>query len=277
MLVAGSAAYFSVLGIATLFIGSYYQVMIMAGSLEFGKIIATSFLYRYWKRATWWLRLYLCIAVIVLMGITSLGIFGYLSAAYQVNANKFSGIDNQITLIEEQKRSADSETAQNNERINTLNAARKSQEERLPKMSRASAAPVYADMERAATEITSLTKRNQELQNLKFSKDTEILQLKTETAKAKDIGTFKFVAEHVNKPLDTVVMWFICALIAVFDPLAVCLILAFNIATYGSTLREEKSQKKEVENDAKEPEVQEEIAEEVTIRRLDKDPTIGDF
>ena len=103
MLVAGSAAYFSVLGIATLFSGSYYQVMAMAGALEFGKVIGTSFLYRYWTKTTWWLRTYLITAILILMAITSLGIFGYLSAAYQVNSSKFAGIDSQITLIEQQK------------------------------------------------------------------------------------------------------------------------------------------------------------------------------
>ena len=81
LLVAGSAAYFSVLGIATLFSGSFYQVVVMAGALEFGKLVATSYLYRYWNKTTWFLKVYLLVAVFVLMGITSLGIFGYLSAA----------------------------------------------------------------------------------------------------------------------------------------------------------------------------------------------------
>jgi len=238
-LVAGSAAYFSVLGIATLFAGSYYQTMIMAGSLELGKIVATSFLYRYWKKTTWWLRVYLIIAVLTLMGITSLGIFGFLSAAYQTTALQLGQVESQITLVEEQKTNIKSEIDQINARITTLNEARKSQEARLPSMSRRSAAPVYEDMARAAEEIKTLTTRIQELQTIQLEKDNQIIALSGEVAKVKDVGTFKFVAEQVNKPLDTIVVLFICVLIFVFDPLAVALILAFNIATRGSVLKED--------------------------------------
>jgi hypothetical protein len=239
MLVAGSAAYFSVLGIATLFSGSYYQVMVMAGALEFGKVIGTSFLYRYWAKTTWWLRTYMTTAIIALMAITSLGIFGYLSAAYQVNSSKFAGIDSQMVLIEQQKTSLDTEITQINTRIDTLNKSRESQEKRLPSMSRQSAAPIYADIERSAVEIKDLTARTQSLQTLKFEKDNEIIKLKGEITKTKDIGTFKFIAEQVNKPLDTVVIWFICLLIAVFDPLAVALLLSYNITATGSILKQE--------------------------------------
>lgn len=239
LLVAGSAAYFSVLGIATLFAGSYYQVMIMAGALEFGKLVATSFLYRYWTKTALWLRTYLIIAVLILMGITSLGIFGFLSAAYQTTAVKFGQADNQIVLIEEQKANIDAEITQNKERITTLNEARKAQEARLPSMSRRSAAPVYEDMARAAEEIKSLTARSQELQQLKFEKDNELIELKGKMAEVKDIGTFKFVADQINKPLETIVILFILVLIFVFDPLAVALVLAFNIATRGSMLKEQ--------------------------------------
>lgn len=238
MLVAGSAAFFSVHGIATLFMGSYYQVLIMAGALELGKVVATSYLYRYWTQTARWLKVYMVTAVLILMAITSLGIFGYLSAAYQVNSSKFAGIDSQVALIEQQKSGLDAEISQINTRIDTLNKSRESQEKRLPSMSRQAAAPIYQDIERSAAEIKDLTARTQSLQTLKFEKDNEIINLKAEISKTKDIGTFKFIAEQVNKPLDTVVIWFICLLIVVFDPLAVALLLSFNIASTGSILKE---------------------------------------
>ena len=240
-LVAGSAAYFSVLGIATLFAGSYYQVMIMAGSLEFGKLVATSFLYRYWKKTAWWLRMYMIVAVVTLMFITSLGIFGFLSAAYQTTAAQFGQTDTQVALIEQQKTNLKTEIEQINQRVTTLNEARKSQEKRLPEMSSKAAKPVYEDMARAAEEIKNLQVRVQELQTIQFEKDNEIIKLKGDMAKVKDIGTFKFVASQLNKPLDTIVTVFICILIAVFDPLAVALLLGFNIATKGSILKETPS------------------------------------
>lgn len=241
LLVAGCGAYFSVLGIATLFSGHFWQVAIMAGSLELGKLVATSFLYRYWKKVIWFLKIYMISAVLVLMVITSMGIFGYLSSGYQVNAGKTELIDNKVSLIEQQKTNVKNEIDQINARITTLNEARKSQEARLPEMSRRSAAPVYEDMARAAEEIKSLTTRAQELQTTIFEKDNELIALSSEGNAVHDIGTFKFVAESVGLPLDTVVKIFIICIVAVFDPLAVALVLAYNIARGGSILKETKS------------------------------------
>ena len=253
LLVAGSAAYFSVLGIATLFSGSFYQVAVMAGALEFGKLVATSYLYRYWNKTTWFLKVYLLIAVLTLMGITSLGIFGYLSAAYQINSSKFSQIDSQIVLVEQQKESFDKEIEQINLRVGTLNASRASQEQRLPNLSSKAAQPIYKDIERSGEEIRKLNERSMVLQQSKTEKDNEIIQLKSEISKAKDIGTFKFVADAIDKPLDTVVTVFILILICVFDPLAVSLILAFNVATRGSMLKEEKKEILEEKEEIKKP------------------------
>jgi hypothetical protein len=246
-LVAGCAAYFSVLGIATLFSGHYLQVLIMAGSLEIGKLVATSFLYRYWNKTIWFLKLYLVVGVLTLMTITSMGIYGYLSSGFQVNAGKLETIEKQVSLIEEQKVNISKEIEQNNKRVDTLNDARKTQEERLPKMSRESAKPVYEDMARAAKEIENLNIRNQSLQNSLIDKDTEILELQKQNNEVHDIGTFKFVAESLNLPLETIVKFFIIVIVCVFDPLAVSLILAYNIASRGSILKEEKEEKKESE------------------------------
>lgn len=243
LLVAGSAAYFSVLGIATLFSGSYIQVMIMAGALEFGKLVATSYLYRYWNKTIWWLKLYLIVAVLVLMGITSIGVFGYLSAAYQVNSSKYQQIDTQISLLDAQKASVDKEIEQINSRVEVLNKTRISQEQRLPTLTKTSAARVYTDIENSSKEIKDLNERVQQLQDAKFEKDQQIISLKSEIAKTKDIGTFKFIASAVDRSLDTVVIAFICVLIGVFDPLAVALVLAFNVATSGKILKEDKSKK----------------------------------
>ena len=83
LLIAGSAAFFSVFGLSKLFAGAALSVIIMAGSLEFGKIIGASFLYRYWDKINYWLKIYMTVGVVTLVGITSAGIFGYLSNAYQ--------------------------------------------------------------------------------------------------------------------------------------------------------------------------------------------------
>jgi hypothetical protein len=107
-------------------------------------------------------------------------------------------------------------------------------------MSRAAARPVYEDMARAAEEIKGLNARVQELQRTQFEKDNELIVLNSEGNKVHDIGTFKFVAESVGLPLDTVVKLFILIIVLVFDPLAVALVLAYNIARGGSVLKETK-------------------------------------
>lgn len=238
-LVAGTAAYFSVVGIATLFSGSYNEVLVMAGSLELGKLVATSYLYRYWAETNKLLKSYLCVAVLILMGITSIGIFGYLSAAYQSTSLAYNQVNSKVEILEQQKQTFDNEIAQLTSRIETLNKSRLSQEQRLTTLSRQAAAPIYKDIEKAGEEIKTLTERTTELQNSKTEKDNAIIALKEEQSKVKDIGTFSFVAKSIEKPLDSVVTMFICILIGVFDPLAVALVLAFNVAIKKNQKNEE--------------------------------------
>lgn len=240
LLVAGCAAWFSVLGIATLFSGSYTSVLVMASSLELGKLVATTYLHHYWVKTNALLKTYLLIAVAMLMAITSLGIFGYLSAAYSSNSAKFAIVDSRIEAASSRKAAVDSELAQIANRIETLNSARRSQEERLPKMSAANAKPIYADIERTAAEVERLSTRMQTLQDSKITADAEIADLKGQIGAAKDIGTFKFVADHLNVPLDTVVLWFVAIIIAVFDPLAIALLLAYN-STLTRTIPKDRS------------------------------------
>ena len=212
----------------------------MASSLELGKLVATSYLYRYWNKTVWWLKMYMITAVVVLMAVTSMGIFGYLSAAYQTNSTKFAQLDGQITVINQQKTNFDSELTQNTKRIETLNELRTVQEQRVQQAGnyKAPREQAYAAIDKANQEIQKLTDRNQALQQQKLEKDNEILALQKETHTVKDVGTFKFVATALNKPLDSIVIWFIVLLICVFDPLAVSLILALNVALRGSVLKE---------------------------------------
>ena len=124
LLIAGCAAFFSVRGIATLFSGAFLSVVIMAGSLELGKLIATTFLHRFWSKTSKLLKSYLLVAVLLLMAITSLGTYGFLSAAFQSNAAKFENNDAKIELIEQQRTSIKEQVEQLQERIKTLNESR---------------------------------------------------------------------------------------------------------------------------------------------------------
>jgi hypothetical protein len=178
------------------------------------------------------------------MVITSAGIFGYLSSAYQINASKNVLDDSKIALLEQQKQTVNDEIQQIQGRINTLNEARKAQEARLPSMSSRNARLVYEDIKQSSSEIKTLTERLQALQVTKFDNDKQVITIKTDVSAANDIGTFKFVAKSFNAPLDDVVKTFILVLVSVFDPLSVSLVLALNIAVTGKMVKETKEENK---------------------------------
>ena len=102
MAIAGCAAFFSVKGIGLLFAGSFLSVVIMASTLEAGKLIAASFLYRKWRDLTWWIKMYLTSAVVLLMVITSIGIFGFLSDAYEQTKTKVDLYTSNIARLEDE-------------------------------------------------------------------------------------------------------------------------------------------------------------------------------
>lgn len=228
--IAGAAAYFSVQGIATLYAGAYMSVLIMAGSLEMGKIVATSFLYRYWHKTNVLLKTYILIAIITLMGITSMGIFGFLTAAYQTSLIEYSQAETQQEFLTSQNAILKSELESLNNRVETLNQSRLSQEQRLPSMSRTAAKPVYEDIARSAEEIAQTRARMNEIFAEIKALDEQTLQAQKQSGKQKDIGTLKYAAELFNTDINTIVKWFTLSIIFVFDPLAIALILAYNIA-----------------------------------------------
>ena len=104
ILIAGCSAFFSVRGIGLLFAGSMIPVVIMASSLEVGKLMTASFLYRCWKKTTFWLKSYLTIATIALIGITSMGIYGFLSDAFSKTSARIEFYEENIKQLESQNK-----------------------------------------------------------------------------------------------------------------------------------------------------------------------------
>ena len=244
LIIAMVAATFSIFGIGTLFSGAATSVIIMASALEMGKIVSVSFLYRYWNKTSKWLRSYLIVAVLALMAITSIGVFGWLSAAYQGSSLKYEVTQQQISVIEGQKTQLDEQTAISANRIKELSSLRSGQEARM------SEALNNTILARNPTQF-----RQVQEQNLQLIRDTEknvsdeqkklgtlhdqrteldkrIADIRLETLKTKDVVTFQFVADSVGLSLNTTVKWFIVIIIIVFDPLAVCLILSYNVIVY---------------------------------------------
>jgi len=214
LFIAGSAAAFSVYGLAKLFSGAFLSVVVMASSLELGKLVAASFLYRYWKVINWFQKVYMTFAVIVLIGITSAGIFGYLSNAYQGATLEFEKQSTELLTIEERIEQLDEDKVFLKEELeqaiselpdNYITAKRKLREEYNPQ----------------------ITQLNQELLEYKTRRaDLEIELVSTGV----DVGPAIYLARTFGTDIDTVVKFFIFILIFVFDPLAVMLVIAYNQA-----------------------------------------------
>jgi hypothetical protein len=232
-IVASCAAFFSVQGLATLYAGQFISVCIMAGGLEIGKLVSASYLHRYWKDTGILLKTYLIIAIISLMGITSLGIFGFLTSAYQESHVKIEMVDSQKQKINNKKQLITDELNVNKKRIDVLNEIRISQEQRVKdagnyKLPREQA---YQAIEKANLELNEIQEKNKffllEINEI----ESNLLELKSEESKSTDIGTLKFVATLFNLDIQTIVKWFTIIIVLVFDPLAISLVLAYNNIT----------------------------------------------
>lgn len=243
LLIAGCAAYFSVYGIGLLFSGATISAMIMASSLELGKLVTTSWLFRYWNKANLLMKTYMIIAIFALMSITSIGIYGFLTAAFQKSSLETELSVNKITTFEVQKSEELSKIEATKKSIEKIYNLRSSQEARLNEvLNNVLIARNPIQLQNIQNQINDqigdlnkqLENENEKLKSYsdKASKiDDSIFKLKMENSQKKDITTFKFVADQFNTTIQNVVKWFIVVLIVVFDPLAVILLLAYNITT----------------------------------------------
>jgi hypothetical protein len=244
--VAGCAAYFSVYGLSQLFAGASTAVIIMASTLEFSKLIAASFLHRYWNNITKSLKIYLTVGVVVLVTITSGGIYGFLSSAYQESKTKYNLENGEIVLLENKKKlfekgiKSDEKTIENKtKRVDQLTNLRNTQEARIDSLYKhgniSAAKKVRDDIKNADKEIQKLTleidKTNDKIAVLSDSVavyDNMMLEVESNSSVAAELGPLKYLSELTGKPMDSVVNYFILLLIFVFDPLAISLVIATN-------------------------------------------------
>lgn len=240
LFVAGCSAFFSIKGLVVLFSGSAIAIGIMGSSLEIGKLVAASFLHTQWKKTSFALKAYLSLAVFVLMCITSLGIFGFLTGAYQEHSTKVNTFDNRISALEIEKKATDQSVADATARIHALTEIRATQEERVQAAGnyKAPRDQAYKAIAEANEEIQKKEAAISGAREKSVELEKQISELKITLDTTTDIGSFKFLAAAINKDVDTAVRYFIFALIFVFDPLAVALVLAWN------KLLEQRAEKK---------------------------------
>jgi hypothetical protein len=236
--VSASAAFYSVSGLSKLFAGASLEVIIMASSLEIAKLVIASLLYQYWDVINKGLRAYLTIAAGVLILITSAGIYGFLSAAYQETANKEGIVTQQIEALETKK-------ALYEETRDNLLADRKSNNELRGTLSKGSTTQ-YTDKKgnlvvrtnnAAIRNLESTAKENEKLatkldivNDSIFALETKILETQVNSETTSELGPLKYLSGLTGIEMDRIINWLLLIIIFVFDPLAIALVIAANFA-----------------------------------------------
>lgn len=246
VIIAGIAAYFSIFGLTKLFAGSVFSVAIMASALEVGKIIAVSYLYRFWKKIGYLLKIYLTSAVIILMFITSIGIYGFLSYSYQDIIIDYEVLTQETSFYKQKKNSYQLQIEQYKEqnitstnRINNLTNLREEQERRLDSLYKKeywiSIRKTEEFIRNADNNIENLndqiiinTNKTNNLTDSINNINLQILNSEEENKVSVKLGPLIYLSKLTNRSMDIVVNWFVLFIIFVFDPLAIALILAFN-------------------------------------------------
>lgn len=231
LLISGVAAYYSIIGLTTIFAGAFWSIVIMGTVLELGKLVAVSWLYNNWTTAPFFVKSYLSMAVIILMLITSLGIFGLLSKYHieqQVIIN--AGAYQQIQIVDTRLKIHTDEIAQLDRQIEQINSAI----EKINQTNSGRATLNAVTQQRKARD--DLIKRKQEEVKAQSVLKVEKIKLESENKKVEvEIGPIKYVAELIYgsssaNVIEKSVRFVIIILIVVFDPLAVLLLIAFNIS-----------------------------------------------
>ena len=224
VMIAGSAAYFSVTGLGVLFSGAAVAVMIMASSLEFAKLVTATYLKQEWDSIKGLNKWYLTFSVVILMGITSAGIFGYLSNAFQQQNLKLDQVQREVDVW-------NNKIKLTNDQIVTLQGQQKdlssTQNTLLAK------GKVNSRLLRSADnrdkQSTVLSNKINSLQDSIVVYNGKINEIKNNNIDIeREVGGFRFVAEAFGVELKSVVKFFIILIVIVFDPLAVALIISFN-------------------------------------------------
>ena len=243
---ASSAAYYSVYGISKLFSAQAVAVAIMAGTLEASKLIAATYLHRYWKKINFLFKFYLTSAVIILMLITSIGIYGFLTASYQTTANELFVMNKEVAVIEmkksrylEQLTGYTSEKSQLAESITELTKGLSNNKVQwrdketgqiITSTSSRTRKVLQSQLNDFKTQRNNVSVKIESLTDSITKLDLQVLDLQSNSEVANEIGPLKYVSELLDRPMNQVVNWFILIFIFVFDPLAVVLLIGANKA-----------------------------------------------
>ena len=243
--VSASAAFYSVSGLSKLFAGAAFAVIVMAASLEIAKLVIASLLYQYRKTLPIFLKWYLSMACVVLILITSMGIYGFLSAAYQETAAKAGNVDSQIALIETKRDNIKEQLLVYNEEKSSINGAVASLRTGLSNnkiqytdtlgnvittTSRATRNALEKQLDQAIDRQTIINAKVDQLNEKLFNYETEIVEVSMSNEIAGELGPLKYLSGLTGIPMDEIINYLLLTIIFVFDPLAIALVIAANFA-----------------------------------------------
>ena len=260
-----SAAYYSVFGLSSLFAGAKTEVIIMASALEFSKLIVASYLHNNWNKINTLLKTYLTMGVLILMLITSAGIYGFLTSAYQKTADQLGVLDKQTEVVELKKNrfqesleSYQLEKEQLNESIselskglsnNVIQYKDKETGEIITTTSSSTRRALESQLNDSKEQRNSISIKIETLIDSITKLDLQILDMESNNEVAAEIGPLRYLSKITGKSMDVIVNWFTLLIVFVFDPLAVAMVIAINKYIGGNKEDEVESilSKKDVE------------------------------
>ena len=264
IMIAGSAAFFSVTGLGVLFSGAAVAVMIMAGSLEFAKLVTATYLKQEWDNIKGLNKWYLTSAVVILMAITSAGIFGYLSNAFQQQNLKLDQVQREIDVW-------NNKIVYTNQQIATLQGQQKdlstTQNTLITKGNVNSR--LLRSVDNRDKQSNTINKKINVLQDSIVAYNGHINDIKNNNINLeREVGGFRFVAEAFGVELKSVVRFFIILIVVVFDPLAVALVISFNQLVLGTRKKDDEPEITSETDTTPEPIPASDIVAEVSRLRL---------
>jgi len=276
--VSVSAAFYSVTGLSKLFAGARLEVLIMTSSLEFAKIIIASLLHQYWNTLNRLLKIYLTVAVVTLIGITSMGIYGFLSSAYQETANKSGIIEKEINILDlkrgrfeeernsllEEKSGLDNSIVELRDGLSNNVIQYKDSEtgEIITTTSSSTRRALEAQLDEAIIDKRNLSIKIETVTDSITKLDLKILDIESNSDIAAELGPLKYISELTDTPMNKIVNYLLLIIVFVFDPLAIALVITANfLFDRLKKVKEEIGISSDYENEV-EDETHEEIQEE---------------
>ena len=231
--ISGVAAYYSIIGLTAIFAAAFWPIVIMGSVLEAGKLVTSVWLKKYWDQANWQLKTYLTSAVVILMLVTSMGIFGFLSKAHMDQGVPTGDITAQVNLFDEKIKTQRDNIESNRKALAQMDAT---VDQTIGRSTTEQGATNAANLRRSQqrergalqNEIAVAQKAIAKLNEERAPIASQLRKVEAEVGPIKYIAALVYGDNPDQNLLEKAVRWVIIILVLVFDPLAIALILAAN-------------------------------------------------